>query len=757
MRGSAFDEFEFQAERGPVLEELRRDHDDPWWRLHEALEATAYHVHPYRNPVIGWAEELIRVPRQDVLDFYEAWYRPNNCTLVLAGALDVEQAIEEVATLFGPIEAAPLPEPIIPVEPAQEGERRFELELEVTVPRMAAAFHSVAVRHDDDPVLDVLQIVLSSGKASRLYDRMVRRDRLVTEVQCWNDTRRDPGLFEFFLEVQDGVDHTRAEAVLWEEVARVLDEPIGEEELARAKTMLRADLLFKRATSSGLAEGLGSYALLAGDWNGFLDLPERVAAVTAADVQRVAKTYLRRSNRTVGWALPRPSDALAPPPLPGDAVHADLGTPPAETRGEPAILSRVPARLPSIRLDAHRVVLPNGLRVILQPRRDVPILSARVLLDAGQLREAHAGTAALLGVTLAEGTCDRSGTDIARFFESRGARFGAGSTGAALRCLIEDADPCLGLLRDVLLRPSLPQDAVDRKRGELLSQLSAEADDPALIGRLRLNKEIYGAHPYARPAKGSADALKALDRDQLLRHHTRHCVPRNGIVALVGDFDRDAMEATVRELFGSWEDRPIDFPTFEAPPESAASRCIKLTEDREQVHVYLGQLGIRRDDPDYEALLVGDLILGSGPGFTDRLSGSLRDEQGLAYTVWARIAQSADREPGTFAAYIGTSPAMWERAEAGIRSEITRFVNGPITEREVADAKAYLLGSYVFGFETAQATVEQIAQLERLGLGLDYPERYLERVAALDVETVSAAVRRHIDPDRLLTVAVGRV
>ena len=112
MRGSAFDEFEFQAERGPVLEELRADHDDPWWRLHETLAATAYHVHPYRNPIIGWAEEVIQVPREDVLAFYDAWYRPNNACVVIAGDVEPDRAFRRADELFGPIESRALPDPL---------------------------------------------------------------------------------------------------------------------------------------------------------------------------------------------------------------------------------------------------------------------------------------------------------------------------------------------------------------------------------------------------------------------------------------------------------------------------------------------------------------------------------------------------------------------------------------------------------------------------------------------------------------------
>jgi len=757
MRGSVFDEHEFRAERGPVIEELRRDHDDPWWRLHETLEATAYHVHPYRNPVIGWAEEVMKVPREDVLDFYDAWYRPNNCTIVIAGDVEIESAIASVQRLFGALEPAELPQPLVPVEPPQEGERRFELELEVNVPRMAAAFHTVRVNHADDPVLDVVQVLLATGKSSRLYDRLVRRDQLATEVSVWNDTRRDPGLFDIFAELREGVSREAFETALWDEVASLGRDGPADEELARAKSILRADTVYRRATSAGVAESLGIYQVLAGDWTIFLDLPALIEAVTADDIRRVVETYLRRANRTVGWAVPRPKGAPSVAGLPEDHVHEDLETPAADTREEPAILGVEPEGALSIELPVRRVVLENGLRVLLLPRQGIPSVSLRLYVDGGQLRERLPGAAVLTGACLDEGAAGRSGEEIARFFAARGARFSAGTGGAALRCLSEHFDECLRLFTDVVRVPTLPPDAVERKRGELLSQLLAEDDDPAFKGRIRLRAEVYGSHPLGRRSKGSREALRALTRDHLVEHYRAGFVPRNAILCAVGDFDPGAMEASLRAHFDDWEDRPPDLPALPALTLGNGSGPILVEEDRDQAHVYLGHLGVRRTEPDFYALLLGDLILGSGPGFTDRLSGKLRDEQGLAYSVWARLARSADLEPGIFTAYIGTSPKTWRRAEEGMRAEIERYVAGPIGHSEVEDARRYLLGSFVFGFETNHFTAEQLVQMERLDLGFDYPARYVERVSALTVEQVQDAARRHIHPDRLTTVAIGRV
>ncbi len=756
MRGSAFDEHEFRAERGPVIEELRRDRDDPWWALAEALEASAYQVHPYRNPVIGWPEEIVKVPREAVLAFYDAWYQPANCTVVIVGGLDADHAVARVAELFGPLPAVPLPEIFVPAEPAQEGERRFELELEVNVPRMAASFHTVRVRDPEDPVLDVLQVVLAGGKSSVLYDRLVRRDRLAAAVSVSNDTRRDPGMFQIMAELAPDATPAALEAALWEELDRIGRDGPRATDFDRARAVLRAGRVYRQATCSGMASVLGTMQVLAGDWRRYLEQDRRVEELTREDVRDVAARFLVRRNRTVGWALPRPAGAPARPPIPDGDLH-ELDEPDEDTRDEPAIVSRRPAGRLRVELPARREVLANGLRVLVLPRRDLPEVSLRAWVDGGRLHESLPGAGALAGACLDEGAAGRDGTAIAEEIAALGAHLACGSGGVSARCLSGDVVRVAEIASDVLLRPDFPEEAVAQKRGELIAHVRAEDDDPSFTGRRRLRELVYGRHPLARRDKGGEAELTALDRAALVAHHRRVCVPRNAIVALVGDVDADAALELLRARFGAWEDRPV--PQLALPELVLGSATsVHVAEDRDQLHIYLGHLGVRRDDPDYHALLVGDHVLGSGPGFTDRLSMRLRDEQGLAYTVAASLARSADEFPGLFSAYIGTAPDMRDRALAGLRNEIEALVSGrePVSETEVDDARSYVLGSFVFPYETNPGTAEQLVHAERLGLGLDHPDRFVEAVAAVTAADVQAAMARHIHTDRLVQVTVGR-
>ncbi len=756
MCGSAFDEHEFRAERGPVIEELRRDRDDPWWALNEALEAVAYQVHPYRNPVIGWPEEIVKVPREAVLEFYERWYRPSNCTLVVVGDVVTDDAIARVEALFGGLTAEPTPRHFVPEEPAQEGERRFELELDVSVPRMIVGFHTVPVESPDDPALDVLQVILTGGKSSVLYDRLVRRDRLVAGVMASNDTRRDAGLFQVMFEVAPDVEPATAEAALFEELDKIAADGPDPAAFERARAILRAGRVYRQATASGMASVLGTMQVLGGDWRLCAEHERRIDAMTPDDIRAVAARHLTRRNRTVGWALPRPEGAPARPPIPDGDLHA-LAAAPNDDRPNPAILSRLPEGRLRVDLPVRRHVLENGLRVLILPRTALPEVAVRLWVDAGRLREALPGAGALTGACLDEGAGGRSSTEIADGLASIGAHVGCGGGGITARCLADDLATVIGVVADVALRPDFPADSIEQRRGQLIAQIRAEYDDPAYIGRQRLRHELYGEHPLGRSAKGTETELEALTRDDLVAHHVALFVPRNAILTIVGDVDADAALELASAALGAWEDRPASERPLPSVELGAAS-TIHIEEDRDQLHIFLGHLGICRDDPDYYPLVVADYVLGSGPGFTDRLSRKLRDEEGLAYSVGASLAGSADVEPGLFSAYIGTAPDTRERALAGLRHEIEQLASGvaPVTESEVEDARSYIVGSYVFAFETNPGTAEQLTHIERLGLGLDFPDTFVERISAVTAENAQAAVARHLHPDALVCVTVGR-
>jgi zinc protease len=325
------------------------------------------------------------------------------------------------------------------------------------------------------------------------------------------------------------------------------------------------------------------------------------------------------------------------------------------------------------------------------------------------------------------------------------------------RVLAKDADLLLSLAAEALRAPSFPAEAFDRVKAQTLAAIAGEDDQPAAAARKRFKELVYGAHPLHRPPLGYRKTVEALTREDVLRHHAAFYRPRNAIVAVVGDEPAEALVDRVRRHVGAWPDAgPAAKPPVPAVARQAAPRREAIDLESAQAHVVLGHLGVRRNDPEYQALLVLDHVLGVGAGFTDRLSRRVRDERGLAYEVYGTIALPAGVEPGTFQVYLGTRHESVDEALREVRALLDEFVRDGPTQQETDDAKAYLLGSHVFRFETAQALAGYLIGVERFGLGLDDLQVYPTRIAAVTRLDVARVAKARLHPEAMTTVVAGR-
>ena len=234
-------------------------------------------------------------------------------------------------------------------------------------------------------------------------------------------------------------------------------------------------------------------------------------------------------------------------------------------------------------------------------------------------------------------------------------------------------------------------------------------------------------------------------------------VPNNPVVAVVGDFDTTKVAAGIEKRTAEWKPRALPALNVVAPPAPKGSRTIISDPDAAQLNVFVGHLGIKRDNPDYYKLLVMDNVLGSGHGFTDRLSATLRDRNGLAYSVHASIASGAGEEVGTFSGFIGTFPDKFADVTAGFFREVRRLRDEVPADTEVEDAKKYLTGSLAFSLTTCQQAADLLLAVDRYKLGADYLKTYRAAVAAVTPAEVRAVAKKYLDPDKMTVVAAGAV
>jgi zinc protease len=769
MRNCSFNAKEFDSERQVVMEERRIGEDEPSQQFAEQLNAISFVAHPYRNPVIGWMADLKRVTRDEVYAFYQQYYRPSNATLVITGDVTPEEALATARQAFQAVPTLPAPQRRAVIEPPpSKGTKRLTVSLPTQVARFAASVHVPTRNNRDVYALHVLQYALTEGKLSRLYQRLVDKDQLAADVDSGLGIYQQAGEYSIYANAREGVSLDRLEHAIWEESHRLATEPLSAAELERARNQFYADWVHGLDTANSLATVLGEADALGG--HQYLDtLLARVQAVTAADVQRVAGTYLREDRSAVGYLLPQTA---------GAGSHA-AG---AKVQGEIRVASKafrtlgrtVCARSRSVGgtavagtfapLSPTEKVLPNGLRLILLEKHDLPTvtLSARVNAGSYQDPDGEAGLAAMVARMLEEGTRTHSNAEISAALEQVGASFGAAAgrenTSASLQSLSRYTAELLPLYAELLASPAFPTERLEQERSRALIELKEEEDDAATVARKAFGKLVYGAHPGARPASGTEETVRAFSREALERFHRRYYRPDAVTLVAVGDFRTAELLSRLTEVFGAWKaEGSLEKSPLPAIARQQDVRSERLTMDKAQTQIVLGHLGVTRGNPDYLALKVLDTILGEGVGggFTARIPYQLRDVQGLAYGVGSSITRSAAKEPGLFVAALGTEPKNEQKAVAALLAEIRKIRAAPVTAIELKEAESYLAHSYVFDFQTNAQLAGYLDAVQYYGLGYNYRRDFVARIGKITQADVLRVAQRYLDPQHYTLVVVA--
>jgi zinc protease len=301
LRNLAFDPKVIESERGVVHSERRLRVEDSYvGRLQEQVQATAFLAHPYQIPTIGWPSDIASWRIEDLKAFFATYYAPNNCTLVLVGDVEPKSAIALARKYFEPIPAHEPPAPIRTQEPAQEGERRVNIEADAQTPLVQFAYHALSGADPRQPALELMTRILTDGDASRLHRVLVEEKKLAISADSYIDRGFDPGLAWFLLTLPAGADTKAAEAAFDLEIQRLRDGGVTAQELASARSQALADFWRGMATIDGKAQALGQYAVLQGGYQRLFDAPKAYESVTADDIRKLAADLLRPGNRTVG-------------------------------------------------------------------------------------------------------------------------------------------------------------------------------------------------------------------------------------------------------------------------------------------------------------------------------------------------------------------------------------------------------------------------------------------------------------------------
>jgi zinc protease len=431
-------------------------------------------------------------------------------------------------------------------------------------------------------------------------------------------------------------------------------------------------------------------------------------------------------------------------------------------------LSRLPALLVALALllavpagaakpIAHREVLPNGIVLLVAERPAVPIVVVRAFAHAGAVLDPpdRAGLANLTGALLTRGTAKHTGPQLDSAIEFVGGSLsaGAGRDGltASLAVLRKDLTLGLDLLAEVLLTPTFPADELKRKAAQIQAAIKRSEEDPGTVAGRALAKLVFPNHPYGVPVEGTVESVGKLTRDDVVRFHGANVRPDTTIVAVVGAITVDDARREILGRFGGWKapaESPVSVPSVAA---GAALKAETIEKELTQATILLGRQAIRQTDPDYFPLTVASYVLGGGSA--SRLYARVREEGGLAYAVYSYVSPA--RYGASFSVSAQTRTAEVPKVIEIMREELARMTRDPVTERELKLAKEYLIGSFPLRLDTSSKVADFVVAIEEQGLGLDYAERYKERVAKVTAADVQRVAGKYFAPDTFNRVVVG--
>lgn len=298
-----------ESERGVVLSERRTGlENSPWRLLSESMQATAFQEHPYHWPVIGYEDDMKNWTQQDLERYFKTYYAPNNCVVVVSGALKLDKVKELAKKYLEPIPAQPEPPKVHIVEPPQTGERRITVQKDVATPYMMIGYKTPESKNEDYYALNILSSVLSSGNSSRLYAALVDQKQLATEVFTNFGDTFDPNLFNVYAVANKDVKDSDLEQAIYTEIEKIKKEGISEKELQKIKNQKLMEFYSQVETINGKSNNIGTYEVFFGDYRKMFDAPDKYNKITVADVQKVANKYFTKSNRTIGILKTNPEE-----------------------------------------------------------------------------------------------------------------------------------------------------------------------------------------------------------------------------------------------------------------------------------------------------------------------------------------------------------------------------------------------------------------------------------------------------------------
>ena len=720
----AIPQAEMDRERLVVIEEIAKDKNSPNDLVYDNLNELIYKVHPYKRQVIGTKEIIENITRDEIFDYYNKHYSPENMITIIVGDVEPDETAKKVQRAFT-ISPRKLEKHCYKKEPPITTQRIKEEKFDCNSAYMMIGFRGTNAVHKDEFALDILATILGDGRSSRFYQDIKDKKQLANSIGASNGSFKDDGVFYISTNFKPENKEALKEAI-FEEIYKIQRYGVTNEEVEKAKNIIERNTHYSRESVSNIAMEMGYTTVLTGNPKDYDNYLEGIKKVTKEDVLRVARKYLGENKSAISIVLPKNYKETPKCKCEEQKNHS--------------------AKLVKTAYNTNKYILDTGSTLLINKHQNNDIVAFAIRAKGGEFFEKLCGTANMMSSTMMKGTKKYSNLELAKILDESGIKISPASAPDDYILNVvttkQQLELTMDLLNEVVNNSLFDNAEIEKTRKLMAENIKSSRDVPFNRAREEYTSEIYAGSIYSNSTKLLEKNLPKITRADILEYYKTIFYPQNLVISVNGDVDEQYIINQMSEIFNSKQGKKFTFTEHknDIPKRTTIKKITTPIKDLQTAWILIGwQTDGIQNLKDYATLQVMDSFLGTG--MSSRLFVRLREQQGLAYQIGSSFSPNVLK--GKFTLYIGTNPKNVNKSIENLMKQMDILKRETVSENELQKAKDQLIGHFILALETNIDKANALAMYEVTDRGFDFIEKYTKLIQDVTAEDIKRVANKY--------------